>query len=72
MQTEVSQCTTSHAIPGEIFCLSVQSGNDNKTDGDSDPIIASKASTDPDTLYQHEAKREPDREEFALFIHSLP
>ena len=46
--------------------------NNIRKPGDSDPIIASKASTDPDTLYQHEAKREPDRDEFALFICSLP
>ena len=56
-------------MPGEIFCLSVLSGNDSKTEGDDNPILAYKASTDPDTMYRHEAMREPDRDEFIKAMH---
>jgi Reverse transcriptase (RNA-dependent DNA polymerase) len=49
-------------VEGEIFCLEAmfpESRNDQ-----ADPLLAFKATTDPDTMYLHEAMREPDREEF--------
>jgi hypothetical protein len=49
-------------IEGEVFCLEAlfpEAQVDN-----TDPLLAFKATTDPDTMYMHEAMREPDREEF--------
>ena len=64
MQTEIAQSTAGNKIPGELFCLSVLTGFDSETEGDVNPILAFKAHTDPDTMYRHEAMREPDRDEF--------
>ena len=49
-------------IPGEILCLSAMYPED--TVATDDPILAYAASTDPDTMYYHEAMREPDRAKF--------
>jgi hypothetical protein len=49
-------------IEGEVFCLEALFP-DAQVD-DTDPLLAFKATTDPDTMYMHEAMREPDREEF--------
>jgi hypothetical protein len=50
-----------HRLPGEIFCLQTE------TEASIDlmePLLAYKATSDPDTLYLHEAMREPDRDKF--------
>jgi hypothetical protein len=49
-------------VEGELFCLEALFP-DNKI-GLKDPHYAFKASTDPDTMYLHEAMREPDKEQF--------
>jgi hypothetical protein len=49
-------------VEGEIFfykALFPDSGLDN-----SDPLMIYKATTDPDTMYMHQAMREPDQDEF--------
>lgn len=47
----------------EIFCLqSLFPDTDAK--GEEDPLLAYKANADPDTMYMHEAMREPDKAEF--------
>ena len=52
-------------VPGEIFSYS--SLHDSSWNlGDIDPILAYKATSNPDTLYHHQAMRQPDREEFKL------
>jgi hypothetical protein len=53
-------------IQGEIYAYSSLFPHDD-SEGAPDlenPLLAYKASTDPDTMYMHEAMREPDREEF--------
>ena len=63
MQVEVSQCTTGR-IPGEIFCLETLCGSSSEEIGDQHPLMVLKATSDPDTMYRHEAMRQPDRKEF--------
>jgi hypothetical protein len=48
-------------IEGEIFCLAAMHP---VRDEDENPLLACKASTDPDTVHMHEAMKEPDRKEF--------
>ena len=63
MRTEIVQATKNE-IKGEIMCLEVlypdhdQLHNDARIENN--PLIALKASTDPDTMYLHEAMRELD------------
>jgi len=48
-------------IPGEIFCQeTITSGNDHELNNP----LAYKASTDPDTMYLHQALKQPDRLKF--------
>jgi flagellar biosynthesis regulator FlbT len=49
-------------IEGEVFCLEALFPEAQVDD--TDPLLAFKATTHPDTMYMHEAMREPDREEF--------
>ena len=49
-------------VPGELFAYSSLFPIDD--DIDEDPILAYAASADPDTLYYHEAMREPDADRF--------
>ena len=55
-----------HSVHGEIFCYSALC-----PDGDThvkclaDPLYAFKASADPDTLYHHQAMKEPDHAAFS-------
>ena len=53
-------------IPCEIFTHSALFPTDDSegVHASSNPLMAFKASTDPDTMYMHEAMPEPDREEF--------
>jgi Reverse transcriptase (RNA-dependent DNA polymerase). len=48
---------------GEIFCLETMHPDWNAYDEPGGPL-AMKASADPDTMYHHQAMREPDKDEF--------
>jgi hypothetical protein len=49
-------------VEGEIFCLEAMFPD--REDEDLNPLLAYKASADPDTMYMHEAMKAPDRKEF--------
>jgi Reverse transcriptase (RNA-dependent DNA polymerase). len=51
------------SMQGEIFCLETMHPDWDAYDEPGGPL-AMKASADPDTMYHHEAMREPDRDEF--------
>jgi hypothetical protein len=63
MVTEISK-RTAHGIEGEIFCLETICPEETACETNSNPLQVFKASTDPDTMYMHEAMREPDHKEF--------
>jgi hypothetical protein len=48
-------------IPGEILCLSAMYPYE---DLNPNPLVALAASTDPDTMYYHQAMKEPDKDKF--------
>lgn len=50
---------TSH-IEGEIFCMSTLL----KEDEEPHPLLAYKTTVDPDTMYHHQAMRQPDKNNF--------
>lgn len=58
------QVHTPHTIPGEILRMPIDMGSD--TQAQYQPLTVMKATADPDTLYLHEAMREPDKEQFKL------
>ena len=60
--TEI-QYQTIQDIKGEIMCLQALYPQ-NDLDTNQDDILALKASADPDTMYLHEALKEPDRGKF--------
>jgi hypothetical protein len=66
MLTEISGATFSD-VKGEIFSYVAMFPNDDAIDYDN-PLLASKAMSDPDTLYYHEALREEDRERFKTSV----
>lgn len=61
MKTEIL-ALTAEEIPGEIFNYRVTCPEGACTD--INPLQVFKASTDPDTMYMHEAMKESDHEEF--------
>jgi hypothetical protein len=61
MMTEIRHDTAAD-IEGEIFCLQSMYPKDDSAL--QDPLQAYKATTDPDTMYLHEAMKAPDRKEF--------
>ena len=61
MTTEVEAATKDADVQGEIFCL--QAMFPFASIGPAE-ILAMKAAADPDTMYLHEAMREPDKEDF--------
>ena len=67
MATEVSQVTRDD-IEGEILCLEAMFPDHvqehNMIRMEQDPLYAYKATSDPDTMYMHEAMREKDAEQF--------
>lgn len=64
MATEIVEMTKEN-IEGEILCLEAIYPNAEEINGyEQNPLLAFKASTDPDTMYLHEAMREPDKEQF--------
>jgi hypothetical protein len=64
MELEIKSSTNNKSVPGEIFCLSTMFPKDDALTDQQDPLLAFKASTDPDTMYMHEAMREPDSAQF--------
>jgi hypothetical protein len=52
---------TKHDVEGEIFCLEAMFPAREEIDN---PLVAFKATSDPDTMYLHEAMKEPDGGEF--------
>jgi hypothetical protein len=54
-------CMTTQDIEGEIFCLRAMYP---QTELKEDPLMAYKASADPDTMYMHQAVKEPDKDKF--------
>jgi hypothetical protein len=64
MQVEISAAAT--RIPGEIFTMAAMfPHNDSEGEAnDFNPLYAYKATTDPDTMYMHQAMKQPDREKF--------
>ena len=61
MSSEIEDETT---VPGELFALSTLVPQDHMDDM-GNPLMAYKAAiSDPDTMYHHEAMKEPDRAEF--------
>ena len=67
MTTEIISCTK-EGVPGELLCLEALfpdgASNYNLMQMEDNPLMAYKATSDPDTMYHHEAMREPDKEEF--------
>ena len=55
-------------IEGEIFSLH-SLFPDHEENSTSNPLLAYKSTSDPDTLYYHQAMKQPDREEFQKAMH---
>ena len=67
MCTQVSHGGASSSVPGELFCLQALFPEDvyiNEPEFDPHPLKAYAATSDPDTLYYHEAMKATDRSEF--------
>jgi hypothetical protein len=62
MMAELTQATDGD-VPGEIFCLQAMFPN-YAGEMEPDPLTVLKATTDPDTMYWHEAMKEDDKSEF--------
>ena len=67
MEIEISHCTI-HDIEGELMCLEAQFPNHDQlhqeVKNEEDPLLAFKATSDPDTMYLHQAMKEPDWSNF--------
>ena len=67
LKTEISE-TTSHDVVGEIFCLQAMYPDAEQPSGGGTqkecPLYAYKATSDPDTMYLHQAMKEPDKGKF--------
>jgi hypothetical protein len=62
MTTEILQASTN--IPSEIFCYEAMYPYGTTNECEMNPLLAYKASTDPDMMYLHEAMHELDSAEF--------
>ena len=60
MMTEIREVTKDD-VEGKIFCLEAMFPIREEIDN---PLMAYKATSDPDTMYLHEAMKEPDGGEF--------
>ena len=60
MTTEISESTKCD-IQGELFCYEALFPMEEKEE---EPLLVFKATADPDTMYMHQAMKEPDRAEF--------
>ena len=56
-----NQETTKQDVEGEIFCIEAMFPH---KEDENHPLLAFKATSDPDTMYLHEAMKEPDKKEF--------
>ena len=67
MSIELNECTK-NGIQGELLCFEALFPNGKDAyelmTMEDNPLLAYKATSDPDTMYHHEAMREPDREHF--------
>jgi hypothetical protein len=65
METEISTATKAD-VEGEILSFQALCPHDVDAtqEGKNHPLTAFKATADPDTMYMHEAMKEPDRQEF--------
>ena len=54
---------TQNDIEGEIFCMQAMYPGGTEQDG-IHPLLAYKSTSDPDTMYLHEAMKQPDKVEF--------
>ena len=59
--TQETRICTRNGIEGEIFSISAMFPDIGK---EKNPLVVMKATSDPDTMYMHEAMREPDKEHF--------
>ena len=55
---------SSAQVSGEIMCLQAMYPNQQADYDDVDPLMAFKATSDPDTMYLHQAMAAPDRQQF--------
>ena len=66
MSAEIT-ADTEAGIEGEIFCLQALFPGGTEYDGQH-PLMAYKATSDPDTMYLHEAMKQPDKVQFLQAI----
>lgn len=59
--TQETRICTRNGIEGEIFSISAMFPD---IGSEKNPLVVMKATSDPDTMYMHEAMREPDKEHF--------
>ena len=64
MRAEVKSCMQGHDVPGEIFCIDVCHPQDTMEIEDHPNLDVFAASSDPDTMYWHEAMKQPDANKF--------
>ena len=57
-----------HHVIEEIFCYTTQFPDQNVTIYQRDPLYAYKATSDPDTMYLHEATKTSDWPNFRLVM----
>ena len=62
MATEIAD-NTQHSIEEEIMCLEALYPQNNVQENNN-PLVAFKATADPDTVYLHQATKELDQAEF--------
>ena len=66
LQAQVINSSEMQDIPGEIFCSKTIASEAHQMQHQYSDPMAFKASSDPDTMYMHEAMREPDKGQFIL------
>jgi len=69
MTTEIVEQTSDDVI-GEIYCLQALYPQEEENTKGEDPLMAYKATADPDSMYLHQAMKEPDRAEFIKAMHN--
>ena len=62
--TATTAVLTAAQVPGEILCFEAMYPNHAECDEQTDPLIAYKATSDPDTTYMHQTMDAPDRQQF--------
>ena len=55
---------TKDDVEGEICCLAAMCPSGDPETSNNNPLLAFKASTDPDTMHMHEAMKQDDKKEF--------